>query len=121
MTEVNTTNRAVNDPFPEYVHTRSPEAFKQIVDEHVDAVFSQCVRQLRDRALAEDVTQTVFVILAQKAAGLSAGVVLGGWLFNTTRNCCAAALRAEARRRRREQKAARMRCEIAEGPNPVNE
>src|SRR3954468_23441191 len=97
------------DPFVTYVRTKAPGAFEQVVKRHVDAVYSQCVRELRNTALAEEVTQTVFVTLAQKAPRIGHNVVIGGWLFKATRYFCANARRSEMRRIQREQRAARMR------------
>jgi RNA polymerase sigma factor (sigma-70 family) len=102
------------DPLREYVRTGSSEVFKAIVDAHVDAVYSQCLRQLRNRAAAEDVTQQVFITLAQKAARIPLNSVLDGWLFTATRFCCANYQRAAARRRSAERKAALMRNEAIE-------
>jgi RNA polymerase sigma factor (sigma-70 family) len=102
----------MSDRLNEYVRTGSSDAFRHLVQEHVDAVYSQCLRQLRQSAWAEDVTQTVFILLARKAGKISANAVLEGWLFNATRYSCAHALRAAARRRSIEQKAARMRTEV---------
>ena len=82
-------NDTMNDPLGEYVRTGSAEAFRCVVEAHVDAVHSQCLRQLRDPAAAEDVTQLVFISLAQKASRISPDVVLDGWLFTATRYCCA--------------------------------
>src|SRR5450432_3615676 len=103
----------MNDALCDYVRTGSADAFRAIVEAHVDAVYSQCFRQLRDRALAEDVTQMVFIALAKKAPTISKNVVLGGWLFNAARFCCRNVQRMEIRRRKREQKVATMRSEIS--------
>jgi RNA polymerase sigma factor (sigma-70 family) len=104
----------LNDPLGEYVRTGSAEAFRCLVEAHVDAVHSQCLRQLRDPAAAEDVTQLVFISLAQKASRISPNVVLDGWLFTATRYCCATHQRAAARRRSAERKTAIMRKEAVE-------
>jgi RNA polymerase sigma factor (sigma-70 family) len=104
----------VKDLLGEYVRTGSAEAFRRLVEAHFDVVHSQCLRQLRDPAAAEDVTQLVFISLAQKASRISPDVVLDGWLFTATRYCCANHLRAAARRRSAERKAAIMRKEAVE-------
>jgi RNA polymerase sigma factor (sigma-70 family) len=102
------------DPLREYVRTGSPEVFKDLVDAHVDAVYSQCMRQLHDPAAADEVTQQVFITLAQKAARIPPNSVLNGWLFTATRYCCANYKRAAGRRRSAERKAANMRNEVVE-------
>jgi DNA-directed RNA polymerase specialized sigma24 family protein len=74
----------------------------------VDWVYSAARRAVRDPHLAEDVTQTAFILLARKAAKLAADerAAVAPWLFTATRWTAAAALRSEARRRRREATAA---------------
>ena len=57
---------------------------------------------------AEDVTQTVFVALAQNAARLAGHPVLSGWLHTTARHLAAKTVRAAVRRQSREQEAAAM-------------
>lgn len=89
----------------------SEPAFTELVNRYVSLVYAAARRQAGDPQMAEDVTQAVFLVLAQKAASLRSNVVLAGWLFRTTRFVAARALRAEMRRRHREQEAAAMNPE----------
>src|SRR4026208_1690348 len=58
--------------------------------------------------LAEDVTQSVFLALAQNSRRLANHPVLSGWLHRTTQNLGANAVRASVRRRAYERGAAAM-------------
>jgi RNA polymerase sigma factor (sigma-70 family) len=92
----------------EYDHHRSEAAFTELVGRHVDLVYSSALRIVRDSHLAEDVTQSVFVALAQNAASLAGHPVIVGWLHRTTQNLAANVVREEVRRREREKKASHM-------------
>jgi RNA polymerase sigma factor (sigma-70 family) len=94
----------------EYVRRNSQPAFHALVSRYINLVHSTAVRQVRDMPLAEEVAQTVFILLARKARKLRASknLVLGGWLYRTTRFVANRALRGELRRRRREQEAFQM-------------
>src|SRR5262249_22085566 len=92
----------------EYVRSGSDEAFARIVERHSDMVYAFCFRQLRNRELAEEAAQTVFIILARKAAALKRDTVLAGWLFKTARFAIANALKIEARKRRLRTRAIEM-------------
>src|SRR2546423_5464609 len=93
----------------EFVNNGSEAAFREIVARYVDLVYSAAVRLVNhDSHLAEDVTQTVFADLARMAPGLSAKVLLGGWLHRHTCFVASKARRGERRRQLREKKAAEM-------------
>ena len=61
-----------------------------------------------DAHLAKDVTQGVFIALAQNARQLADRPVLSGWLHRTAQNLAANTVRSDVRRRAREQEAAAM-------------
>jgi RNA polymerase sigma factor (sigma-70 family) len=107
-------DQSMRDLLSEYARSGSHEAFRRLVEKHVNSVYSQCLRQLGDPAAADDVTQQVFISLAQKATKLSPRVVLEGWLFTATRYRCANQRRATERRRKAERKAAIMRKEAVD-------
>jgi len=63
---------------------------------------------VRDAHLAEDVTQGVFLALAQSARRLTGRPVLSGWLHRAAQNLAANTVRSDVRRRIREQESAVM-------------
>ena len=92
----------------DYAERRSEAAFAELVRRHIDLVYSAALRMCRSPSIAEDVTQSVFMALAQSPGRLVARPALSGWLHRTTQNLAANAVRAEVRRRAREQQAAAM-------------
>jgi RNA polymerase sigma factor (sigma-70 family) len=100
----------------EFAERGSEGAFRALVDAHLPLVFGTARRITRNPALAEEVAQTVFILLARKAAGFASGVILSGWLFRTTRFVAARALRAENRRRKREEEALIMQQHTESNP-----
>src|SRR5215472_16152993 len=89
----------------EYAGGKSEGAFRTLVERYLPLVYSAALRQVGNAALAQDVTQVVFTVLARKAAALPRKTVLTGWLYQTTRYTAAKALRQECRRHHREQEA----------------
>jgi RNA polymerase sigma factor (sigma-70 family) len=92
----------------QYCRNGSESAFETLAKRHVDFVYCAALRQVRDPALAEDVSQAVFLLLARKAKSFRSGTVLVSWLFRTTRFIASRALRSEYRRQRRELEAFHM-------------
>lgn len=99
----------------EFAAGRSETAFAAIVRLHLNLVFATAFRQLGDRGMAEEVTQNVFLALANNAKSLRRNATLAGWLYRTTVNQCRARLRTELRRHHREQIAAGIASLVHEG------
>jgi RNA polymerase sigma factor (sigma-70 family) len=103
----------------DYTGRRSETAFAELVRRHVDFVYSATLRMVRDTHLAEDVTQGVFVALAQNARQLTSHPVLSGWLHRTAQNLAANTVRSDVRRRAREQEAVAMNELLAPEPEAI--
>lgn len=88
-----------------YARTRSEDAFAELVQRHVNLVYSAALRQVGgDAHLAQDVAQTVFTDLARKAGSLARRESLTGWLYTSAHFAAAKIARTENRRRDREER-----------------
>lgn len=97
-----------HDLLREYAATGANAPFAALVARHVDWVYAAALRQSGNHALAQDITQAVFIILARKASALRRETVLSGWLFRAVRYAAMDAHKIEARRQHREHEAAQM-------------
>lgn len=92
-----------------YAATGEDSLFENLVQRHVDWVYSAASRILSDRGLAEEATQNVFIVLAKKAPTLAKQRNLSGrlrgWLHRAAVLEAKKRIRTEARRRHREEKA----------------
>jgi RNA polymerase sigma factor (sigma-70 family) len=104
-----------NSLIAEFNARRSEAAFAALVRQHVNLVFATAMRQVGDAGAAEEITQNVFVALAQSAGKLSSHPTIAGWLHQTALNKSREWLRAELRRRKREQVAINLELTRAEG------
>jgi len=93
------------DLLREYADSGSETAFTGLVQRHINLVYSVALRYTGNSPDAQDVTQAVFIILAQKAASLRQRTTLTGWLYETTRFTGIRQLRNKARQQAREQEA----------------
>lgn len=93
-------NRMTTDlqDLTDYCATGSEPAFRRMVERHAPMVHGAAMRMSRDASLAEEITQSVFVILARKAPSIPAAH-LPGWLYNTASSVSRNAIRKESRRR----------------------
>jgi RNA polymerase sigma factor (sigma-70 family) len=103
----------------DYAERQSETAFAELVRRHVDLVYSAALRMVGDPHLAKDVTQAVFVALAQNARQLTDHPVFSGWLHRTAQNIASKIVRTDVRRRAREQEAAAMNELLSAEPNIV--
>jgi RNA polymerase sigma factor (sigma-70 family) len=98
-----------------YVRQCSEKAFVQIVQRNVNMVYGAALRQLCGNAtLAEEVTQSVFTTLAEKAPALTHVKNLSAWMYATTRFTVSHAVRTERRRQAVQQKAYEMEKILAQ-------
>jgi len=79
------------------------ETVRGAIAEHHALVYRIAFRLLRNEADAEDVTQSVFVILLGSARSYAKARSSRSWLARVTVNRCVSWVRAESRRKRRER------------------
>ena len=105
-----------------YTQESSAAAFAEMVQRHLNHVYATALRRVNgDHALAEDVTQTVFVEFARKAGGIAADAPLGGWLHRHTGFVASKMIDRERRRRAREQEAITMNNVLAMESPPATD
>src|SRR5437773_308044 len=96
------------DLLAEFRQSRSEIAFGELVRRYTNLVYSVARRRLSNDALAQEVTQTVFIRLAKAAPKIRGDAELLGWLHRTTVHVAIDLWRAESRRRAREEHAVAM-------------
>ncbi|HTJ00108.1 MAG TPA: sigma-70 family RNA polymerase sigma factor [Dongiaceae bacterium] len=101
----------------EYVERRSETAFAELVRRYVDLVYATALRHLGEAQAAQDVAQSVFILLARKAKFIREGNALPGWLYRATCLTAINTRRAERRRGQREEEAMNQ-AEIAAESSP---
>lgn len=97
------TDMADNDLLGQFTREQSQDAFTELVNRHLNLVYTAAFRQVRSSQLAEEVSQTVFLGLAREAAKLRRDTLLTAWLYTVTHRTSVDVVRREARRQAREQ------------------
>jgi len=77
-------------------------AFERLYREHVNRIFSVCVRMVGDRGRAEELTQDVFVRAWEKLGTFRGDAAFSTWLHRLAVNVVLNEREVEARRRKRE-------------------
>jgi RNA polymerase sigma-70 factor (ECF subfamily) len=76
-------------------------AFERLYRAHVDRVYSLCARMTSDRAMAEELTQDVFVRAWEKLALFRGESSFGTWLHRMAVNVVLNQLKSDGRQRKR--------------------
>lgn len=105
------------DLLERFAKSGNEQAFAELVQRHIHWVSSMAGRLVHDRSLADDVAQSVFILLARRAKSLHSQTILATWLFTVTRYCAKSALRNEMCRRKHETSAATMTHQINQQPD----
>jgi RNA polymerase sigma-70 factor, ECF subfamily len=79
-------------------------AFETLVEKYFRMVYTVAARQTGDSHLAEEIAQSVFLILSRKARGFSSKTPIPAWLLRTTRFVSSDAIKMRRRREQKERK-----------------
>jgi RNA polymerase sigma factor (sigma-70 family) len=96
------------DLLEEYARDGVESAFAELVQRHINLVYSAALRQARSPQLAEEVAQSVFTDLSRNSKKLAPDTILTAWLYQVTRRTAIDVVRRESRRQLREQIATEM-------------
>jgi RNA polymerase sigma factor (sigma-70 family) len=91
----------------QFVRDAARAALDELIRRHLGVVYSSALRQTGDRHLAEDVTQAVFLVLAEKGRTIRTPEAVGGWLLSVTHCAAVNAMKKRANERKHERLAAR--------------
>ena len=101
------------------IEKRSDEAFGVLCRRYSNLVYSTCLREIGNRALAEDAAQGVFLLLSQKTKSLTGYETLSGWLYTASRFVSRNLIRQERRRTMLEERAALEIAPEKDNGNPL--
>jgi RNA polymerase sigma factor (sigma-70 family) len=97
-------------------------AFETLVEKYFRMVYTVAARRTGDLHLAEEIVQSVFLILSQKARGFTSRNSVPGWLMRTTRFVCRDAIKMRRRRDENERRLAMTiehQPDLKPGPSPM--
>jgi uncharacterized protein (TIGR03435 family) len=104
----------------DYASRNSEEAFRELASRYTGLVYQAALRQTGNHYTAEEITQAVFIALAQKAAKIPKQAILAGWLFRAVRFAVLNHRRDDECRHRHEQEAFDMQNQPQVQTNPLD-
>ena len=104
-----------------FVKDGDDDSFARVVKEHLGLVYATALRVTSDAAASEDITQSVFILLADKADLLKPHGSLASWLYQSTVFKSRKYLARESKRALKEEKCAIMKEDTESTPNDWNE
>lgn len=81
------------------VRAGDPDAWTQLIERYQVRIYSVCVRMVRDRELANDLTQDAFIKVIKGLDTFDERAKLSTWVYRVTVNVCLSKLRSEKLRR----------------------
>ena len=90
-----------SDCLATFIRAADEAAFATLVHRHGPLALHTALSILRDRQLAEDVAQAVFLILARNARSLNGRSCLGPWVYRVAQRLASNQKRSHALRQRR--------------------
>jgi RNA polymerase sigma factor (sigma-70 family) len=85
-----------------FTRENDEKAFGEIVRRRHGMVYGTALRKTGSPQMADDIAQSVFLLLAQRASAIGSKVIVCGWLLKAAHFSACNALKIEARRRRYE-------------------
>lgn len=92
-------NAVSDEQLVQWVAGGDPSCLATLFERHHRSVYRYFVQLLRDRALAEDLAQDVFLRVLRKAGSFTGTGSFKGWMFNIARNIAMDHLRKSQRQR----------------------
>ena len=81
------------------IRAGDPDAWGRLIESYQIRIFSICVRMVRDRELASDLTQDAFIKIIKGLDTFDERARLSTWVYRVTVNVCLSKLRSEKLRR----------------------
>lgn len=81
------------------IRAGEPDAWGRLIESYQVRIFSICIRMVRDRELASDLTQDAFIKIIKGLDTFDERARLSTWVYRVTVNVCLSKLRSEKLRR----------------------
>lgn len=82
-----------------YRSSQQGRYFDALYDRYVNKVFAKCIGMLKDRAMAEDATQEIFMKILLNISNFKGTAKFSTWIYSITYNYCIDYLRKQKKKR----------------------